>query len=70
MNIQQELLNIIKAKRGNKEIGLFFDGKAQWTLVVGNCSDCTGLGEEDGELQTEGSSMERVIYLMNKKLNM
>lgn len=73
MDIERELNKIIDAKLGNKEIALFHEPYStkedRWVLLVGNPTTCVMLGEVDGELSTEGTSIPDVIMKMKVKLN-
>ena len=64
MNIEAELNAIIFAKKGNKEIALFYNGHDEWTLSVGNTSSYVMLGEVGGEFETSGKDIEDAIFKM------
>ena len=64
MNIEAELNAIVFAKKGNKEIALFYNGKDEWTLSVGNTNQHVMLGEVNGEFETSGKDIEDVIFKM------
>jgi hypothetical protein len=70
MDIEKEIIELIKSKPGNKELALFFDPESDdWTLELGNNSDVVMLGETSGEITVNGPDIATVIAKAKDKLS-
>jgi len=60
MNLEQEILALVAAKKGDKEIAVFYDGR-NWSISLGNPSGYVMLGEVPGELESDGATLSEAI---------
>lgn len=51
----------VKAKKGNREFALFYDGDGAWCAQLGNPSQYVSLGESVGEFCGEGATAEDAV---------
>lgn len=68
MNIQLELNKLILRKRGNNEIAVFCV-EGEWRIMLGNPCKYVMLGEEAGEFESSGASIEDCIISLNCMLD-
>lgn len=68
MNLEKELMDLIEAKRGSKELALFYQDDG-WSLSLGNPSRFVMLGEVYGEFESTGSTIGEAILEMKKVIN-
>lgn len=69
MDVKKELMAIIDAKTGNKEMAIFFMPENEhWCIELGNTSSFVLLGETKGELESYDSTLEGAILKMKDKL--
>ena len=71
MDIEKELMNIVKMKKGSSEFALFyFDESDDWDFELGNDSYSVCLGEVSGEVSVSGETLVDVISKMKSKLRL
>lgn len=69
MNISEELKTIIDMKRGNKELAIFYMGDNNWSISLGNPTNCVMLGEVGGEIEVDGyDTLEDAITAMKTEV--
>ena len=68
MDIEKIIEEIVMAKKGNKELALFFYPDGEWVFDLGNPAHSVQLGEVSGEITTEGETLREVVCKMAAKI--
>lgn len=69
MDIETQLLILTTKKQGNKELAIFYCPVAEeWTIELGNPTDCVMLGEVSGEISATAKSLPEAIRQVKEKL--
>ena len=69
MNIEKELLNLLKAKTGNKEMAIFHDSE-NWTIALGKQYAIVNLAAVNCEIEVHDRTLSGAIEKMKDKLKL
>jgi len=69
MNIEKELLEILKAKTGNKEMAIFHDSE-NWTIALGKQYSIVNLAAVNCEIDVHDRTLSGAIEKMKDKLKL